>query len=258
MKIGDYHILMYHHVAPRGKMDYMRPWLVFQDEFSRQLDIILSLGYKTVYLDTLFDEIENKIKTEKHKIIITFDDCGTDLMDYAVPELRKRGLTATFFVPVGKLGGYNDWDNSGRWPKIPIMNEADIRFLIDNGFEIGSHGVHHIDMGRCSSEVALKELIESKQQLEDRFSIPIHFFAFPFGEYPKDYFSLCSKAGYRGACGISSPYKCITENPYAVRRVLVHTGDTALRFKLKMTKLYLWLLSARERRYHTKKSGNIQ
>lgn len=248
MQPSNYPILLYHHVAPKGKMDCMRPWLVFQDEFVRQLDIILGMGYKTVHLNTLFNDIESKNKTEKHKVVVTFDDCGTDLMDYAVPELRKRGLTATFFVPVGKLGEYNDWDSSEKWPKIPIMNEANIRFLIDSGFEIGSHGVNHIDMGRCSSDVALKELKESKQQLEDLFGIPIHFFAFPFGEYPKDYFSLCSNSGYRGACGISSPYKYVTENPYALRRILIHTGDTQVRFFFKMTKPYLWILSHRDRK----------
>jgi peptidoglycan/xylan/chitin deacetylase (PgdA/CDA1 family) len=251
----DYHILMYHHIAPKGELDGMHPYLVFTETFARQMDIILAMGYESVHLNTLFEDIGRDSRAISRKVVITFDDCGKNLLDHAVPELLRRGLTATFFVPVGKMGGHNHWDNEHGRPQVPIMNEEDIHFLINSGFEIGSHGVDHIDMRRCSSEISERELRLSRQKLEDRFGIPIRFYAFPFGEYPVDYAELCRSSGYLGACGISSPCKYAIEDPYALRRVFVHTGDTPFRFRFKMTRCYLKLLSRRERKVFSKVSS---
>jgi peptidoglycan/xylan/chitin deacetylase (PgdA/CDA1 family) len=248
MRPYDCHILMYHHVAPKGKLDDMRPWVVYKETFARQLDMLIDMGYSSMHLKSFFDAQAPESGLMARSVVITFDDGGLDLLQYAVPELNRRALTATFFVPVGKLGGYNDWETSMGWPKVPIMDEEAVSYLSENGFEIGSHGLNHIDLSRCSREQAESELRHSREFMEDRLGISVRFFAYPYGGYPSDYADLCRSSAYMGACGISSPFKYAVQDPYALRRVLVHTGDSPLRFRLKMSRCYLKLLSRRNRK----------
>src|SRR5919197_6239381 len=44
---------------------------------------------------------------------ITFDDGNASDVEEALPELRRRGLTATFFVVAGRLGSHGFLDDRG-------------------------------------------------------------------------------------------------------------------------------------------------
>ena len=54
---------------------------------------------------------------------LTFDDGNASDVEHALPHLRRRDLTATFFVVAGRLG------------EPGFLNEADVRALTDAGME---------------------------------------------------------------------------------------------------------------------------
>jgi peptidoglycan/xylan/chitin deacetylase (PgdA/CDA1 family) len=245
----DCHVLMYHHVLPKKVVGSPSPYVVFKEEFVKQMDMLVSMGFTSVHLATLFDEMDNGHLSKAKRVVITFDDASADLFEHAVPELIQRGLTATFFVPSGKLGAPNDWEPYPHLvPSCTVMTDDQVGWLARNGFEIGSHSVGHVNLGRSPVVVCLKELVVSRLQLEQKFQVPIRFLAYPFAGIPADYSRLCREAGYRGACSISSPFPHTFEDPFMIRRVFIHSEDTPLRFRLKMTKWYLRLLSRRETR----------
>lgn len=248
---------MYHHIAPKGKLDDLQPFVVYPDIFARQLDTIIATGFTVASLKAIFDEIETHGSLSGRRAVITFDDCGTNLLEYALPELQRRGLTATFFVPAGKLGQSNDWDIFLCKSKVSLMSKSDIHELIRKGFEIGSHGLNHISLKTCPKDVVEKELRESRKCLEDQFGVSVDFFSYPFGELPDEYASICRDAGYRGACSIFSTAKSTLKDPYAMRRVLVHTQDTQFSFRLKMTRIYLWTRAYRDPRLLSRNTKNI-
>jgi peptidoglycan/xylan/chitin deacetylase (PgdA/CDA1 family) len=245
----DCHVLMYHHVLPKKTVASPSPYVVFKEDFVKQMDMLVSMGFTSLHLDTLFDQIDDPPLPKGKRVVITFDDASAELMDHAVPELIQRGLTATFFVPSGKLGARNDWEPYPNLvPSCRIMTGQQVEWLVRNGFEIGSHSVGHVNLGHSPMAVCLRELVVSRLQLEDKFQVPVRFLAYPFAGIPAGHARLCREAGYRGACSISSPHPQALGDPYMIRRVLVHSGDTPLRFRFKMMKWYLRLLSRREAR----------
>jgi peptidoglycan/xylan/chitin deacetylase (PgdA/CDA1 family) len=239
----DVHLLMYHHVLPQGAVDGLRPFVVFKERFEEQLRFLRDAGFRAGHLGQLLDHGGGK------DIGITFDDGPLNVFEHAVPLLAQYGFTATFFVAPGLLGASNNWDVP-EMPRVPLMGKAEIQELVKAGFEIGSHGLNHINLSKCPPALAAKEMADSRKMIQDLFGVPCDFFSHPFGEYPENYAALCAEAGYRGAVGMTSPAKYVLEDRYAMRRVLIHTGDSLVRFRLKMTSLYLRLLSLRERNWY--------
>lgn len=236
---NDVPILMYHHVLPAGSVGAFAPYAVSRELFARQLDILQERGYKALSLSSLCDLWDGRGAGigNGRPVAITFDDCPAALLDFAVPELLRRGMTATFFAVAGKLGGSNDWD-VGNAPPVPLMTAASLRELAACGFEIGSHGLHHLHLRECPPETIASEMSESRQRLQEITGQSVDFFAYPFGEYPANYAGQCRAAGYRGAVSIFSSARNVAADQYCMRRILVHEGDHPARFRFKLGQIY--------------------
>lgn len=238
---GNVPILMYHHVVPAAEVGPLAPFAVPRELFGLHLDLLQTRGYRTLTLSEMCSQWDGDTGRQRGKsVVLTFDDCSAALLDYAVPELVRRGMTATFFAVAGRLGGVNDWD-AGSAPSLPLMSAADLRSLADTGFEIGSHGLNHLHLRECSAETVSCEMSESRRRLQEVTGQSVDFFAYPFGEYPKNHGELCRAAGYRGAVSIFSAARSVATDRYCMRRVLVHGGDESLRFRCKLGAVYLWL-----------------
>ena len=229
---------MYHHVVPSSEVGQL-PFAVSRELFSQQMKWLVQAGFETISLEQLFNSRVGGHTTKKGKpVVITFDDCSVNLLDYAVPELDMRSMTATFFAVAGKAGGYNDWDTAWGVPEVSLMSGRDLRDLSDRGFEIGSHGLTHTNLRKCPPEQLCRELGDSRRILEDTIGRPVRFFAYPFGEYPKEYADYCREAGYQGAVSIFSNSGTVCGDPFCMRRVQVHEGDQQIRFRFKLSWTY--------------------
>jgi hypothetical protein len=82
--------------------------------------------------------------------------------------------------------------------------------MLQNGMQIGSHTIHHVDMGQVLNESivqAQQELQISQLTLQHRFGIPIQQFCYPSGEpfrhgtlaQQQQIVSLLAQDGYIGA-----------------------------------------------------------
>jgi len=115
-------------------------------------------------------------------LAITFDDGYLDNREVAAPILSRRGLPATFFVATDFIGSSQVpwWDAEAGIPS-RWMSWDDVRGLATDGFEIGSHTVHHADLGKVRGADARRELTESKRRLESELHRGVTLFAYPYG-----------------------------------------------------------------------------
>ena len=176
-------ILAYHNVAVDPQND---PWTISTADFIAELDVLRAYGYQTVTLQDYLDyEANLKIPPTK-SVILTFDDGYEGMYTEVLPALTARSMTASFFIPTGKIAEDdenrvdNSWSSSTRldyhliWPEIQLLAAA--------GMEIGSHSVTHPDFSGISIGKIIEELTNSRTDLVSHLpGKTINSFAFPYG-----------------------------------------------------------------------------
>jgi peptidoglycan/xylan/chitin deacetylase (PgdA/CDA1 family) len=120
-------------------------------------------------------------------IRLTFDDGNASDVSYALDALRRRGLTATFFIVAGRLGGPGFVDESG------------VRTLVDAGMGIGCHGMRHRPWQELDGPGLNEELSEARELLEQAAARPITEASCPFGSYDRRVLRTLRRQGYRRA-----------------------------------------------------------
>jgi peptidoglycan/xylan/chitin deacetylase (PgdA/CDA1 family) len=115
---------------------------------------------------------------------ITFDDGNKSDVELALPALRRRKLTATFFVVAGCVG------------QDGFLSEDDLAELKDAGMEIGSHGMRHRPWRRLDPAALREEFFSARDALRDRIGEPVRAAACPFGEYDRTALMGLRRAGF--------------------------------------------------------------
>lgn len=80
-----------------------------------------------------------------------------------------------------------------------LMSYAELRALLEEGHEIGSHSLSHALLPQCDDEQLERELVESRRVLSERLGAPIDSFCYPNGDHDERVVSATKKAGYRSA-----------------------------------------------------------
>jgi peptidoglycan/xylan/chitin deacetylase (PgdA/CDA1 family) len=115
---------------------------------------------------------------------VCFDDGNASDLQIALPALRERGISATFFVVAGRLGEPN------------YLSAADLRTLRDEGMTIGLHGMHHQRWRGLSDDDLDEEISVARRRLEDAAGAPLDAAACPFGAYDRRVLSRLRRAGF--------------------------------------------------------------
>lgn len=184
---------MYHNIA-----EYWRNNSITPLDFERGLVALLQAGFKNYSIKEL---IEKDFVISGRGFVITFDDAEKGVIHYGLPILKKYNLLGSIFVSPAFIS--NSYGFS--WFKHPkslialeeidkykgyrmdYMDVDDINTWLDNGFEVGSHGLRHLDLASVSIDTKLleQEIIESKDCLERIFDIQVDNFCYPFGSFNK-------------------------------------------------------------------------
>jgi len=186
-------ILYYHSIGERvGDNYYLR---IPPDTFREQMRL-LSEEYDVISLRELVDRVKSGRKI-KRSVLITFDDGFKDNYTVAYPILQEYDLPATFFVTTSFIG------------QKEYMNWNELKEMIENGFDIGSHTVTHPNLAKIRLPKIEEELRVSKMILEQKLEKEINLFAVPYGdshsimaeviEVVKKYYDCCCLTqGYFG------------------------------------------------------------
>ena len=171
-------ILLYHDLdspeIPNEKKEAAsRDTVVKANNFESQLRFLKEQGYESISLGEYFEFRERSEILPPSRITITFDDGHHSNSEIAVPLLLKYGFKATFFIIAGRID------------KEHHLSRAQIRQMIDQGMEIGSHGYTHRYLPLLEDKEIEFELTESQKFLEAITGRSVKYFAFPGGHYDK-------------------------------------------------------------------------
>nr|BBH94780.1 hypothetical protein KTA_29790 [Thermogemmatispora argillosa] len=225
-------ILMYHHVSPAPTHNLLDFSLtVTPRNFAAQLDYLKSHGYHTITFNQLFNALYFDAPLPPHPIILTFDDGYEDVYRYAVPLLQAHGFSGMFYIITGAVGatGYMSW--------------GEIRDLLAQGMQVGSHTVHHTSLGWIiigDPQLTQQELQLSKSTLQQHLGITIQQFCYPSGE-PFRHGTALEQArvtvmlasdGYVGATTDPGPTGWLQQStrPFALLRIRVDGRESLADF----------------------------
>ena len=240
-------ILMYHGISKKPQFN-----CVTQDLFREQI-LWLKEKYSVVPLSELVEKLTSPLQHQTDLASITFDDGYINFAEFALPILEEYGCHATVFVPSGKVGHYNDWDErASGFHKMPIMSYEHLCQLPEKVVEIGSHGISHIALDLLPFDKVTREIVESRLQIEQKVGRPIRFFAFPFGVYPfgrgLNFYQNGKKllSFYRAACTTWWGRFNSQKNTYTLRRIGIWDSDSFRDFVDKLQGHYDWLVAKEE------------
>ena len=121
----------------------------------------------------------------ENSAMVTVDDGNMSDVATILPNLQKRNLKASFFIPAAKVG------------KQGHLFRGDVSALHRAGMVVGSHGFDHVNWRRLDDRDLARELFDSKILLEDIIGSAVTCIACPFGAYDRRILRSVRKAGYK-------------------------------------------------------------
>jgi peptidoglycan/xylan/chitin deacetylase (PgdA/CDA1 family) len=210
-------ILLYHHIgfSLQGETVYY----ISPEVFDQQMNLLYQWGYKTISVELLVRAIKEGAELPPKPILLTFDDGSETTYTTALPIMQRYKFTGVSYIVYNYVG-------------IPrYMNVDQIRALYAAGWEIGSHGLSHIDLTTRPDKQS-DEIVESRRRLESLLGIPILSFAYPFGDYDDDSLHYVHFAGYSAAMGLGKESLQANKNLFYLYRQSVKGTDDLRSFSL--------------------------
>lgn len=202
-------------------------------DFIRLLDKILEARKITSVAQALAD-VMLPVPALERPVIFSFDDGHADLLDFAVPAMAERGVSATLFIPTDHIGGKMTWRSDGTSP--PLLSAADLRTLAASGFDIQCHGGSHVALPGLSDSELEREMVSSANRLADLVGQPVRSFAYPYGIYDDRCRKIARQRFDVAFSTVKSPEIDWSANRFALRRTYVaretierHVGEDAER-----------------------------
>lgn len=247
--------------------------LLFHDLSAADADrnfAYLMRRYNIISLDLLIEALESKdwSKIPKKAMIITFDD--GHLSNYSLlPVFRKLKIPATIFLCSSIINtqrmywfkfnseGLNisslkhlsnkerlrileqhSFNQESDFPHRSAMNKKETLDL-SSFVNMQSHTQFHPILPNCSDEESLRELSNSKLQLESDYGFTINTISYPNGDYSNRDIEFARSAGYR--CGITVDFGYNDVNSDLFRLKRISANDTSNIDELAVKSCGLWV-----------------
>jgi len=229
--------LAYHKV---GTAELGGTWCTRQ-QFVAQLEALCGAGYQSLDLVGYQNHLQMR-HAARHRVLLTFDDAFESFADVAWPELQRRDMHAVLFVVTGFVGRRATWDLPLPGRRVPHLSWNALRDLAAAGVEIGSHSRSHTDLRRSDTASLQRELLDSRQQLQDELGVPVRSLSWPFGRCNARTCEAASAAGYELAFAMppSGRNEHLQTMALPRRGVYVTDGPGAVLDKLDPSRSGFW------------------
>jgi peptidoglycan/xylan/chitin deacetylase (PgdA/CDA1 family) len=181
-------ILMYHYIETAPATTSLPGLYLSPKIFCQQLQELQAQKYQTVFVSEVAASLRAHRSLPSKSVALSFDDGYEDFYTQAWPWLQRYQIKSTVYVIINAL------DKPG------YLTSAQVKLLAQSKLvEIGSHTFNHPDLRKSTPRAAHYEIVSSRGVLERLTGQKILTFAYPYGYYQPDLFSLVSEAGYLGA-----------------------------------------------------------
>ena len=181
-------ILMYHVIAAPPSSAQLPELYVDPKSFDAQMEMLRKKGYVGVSLNQVYDAWLKGGELPPKPVVVSFDDGYRSQYVYARPELRKLGWPGVLSAIAGRIGRPN-----------AELSDQMVRTMINDGWELDSHTINHVDVSQASGAQLHDEIAGSRRMLQQRFHQPVNFFCYPSGRYDDQAVQAVRAAGYLGA-----------------------------------------------------------
>jgi peptidoglycan/xylan/chitin deacetylase (PgdA/CDA1 family) len=218
-------IIVYHQIrnGADGPPDSLE--VISLDHFESEMRYLHEHGYVTLNAAQVVDYIRGGKPPGKRIVAIQFDD-GWKSAQLALPILNRYRFKATFWIIAGKGIGWPDMD----WDEIAAIGR-------NPRYDIYSHTMTHpwkpgdtmldwmkgLTPGKGPDQVRW-ELTESRRVLAEKLGRPVPYLAWPGGHYSEDMIQLAKEAGYVALFTIDNGVNHPGDDPFRIRRTMVHGG----------------------------------
>lgn len=161
-------ILMYHKIHPNSPS----MWWVFVNDFYRQMSEISNK--EVVYLNDYNPEDSNQV-------VITFDGVYRNVLEYALPILKKFKYPFELFITSDYLGLDNEFDSIE--PNAPFTNVDELNELIQGGGRLQWHTKTHINLKEIQDEDVIEDELQVPLEISSLDVNGFKWFAYPHGEF---------------------------------------------------------------------------
>jgi peptidoglycan/xylan/chitin deacetylase (PgdA/CDA1 family) len=228
-------VLCYHSVSDLAGAPVVEQYGVPPTGFQRQLKLLRRFGFRFVTLGEVIGNVHGRSGLPRRPLLITFDDCFTDLLSAAVPVLQSESAPAAAFAVAGRLGGRNQWDIALGAPPLRLLDSAGLSALKRVGVDVGAHGLTHRSLRGLSGDDLVAEVVDARAALEERGLRPSAF-AYPHGEHDEQVRACVAQAGFQVAFSVEPGFaRPGIENQFALPRIEILRRDgSGIRLLLKV------------------------
>jgi peptidoglycan/xylan/chitin deacetylase (PgdA/CDA1 family) len=205
-------ILLYHSISDDAEATDL-PFTVSPAAFRDHVDMIASSGLTVLTVGQLVAAREAGKELNGSTVVITSDDGYADTRDVFAETLLEAGLRATVYISTATIA------DSVRGKQ--MISWSATRDLADLGFEIGSHGHHHLQLDTKRHQTVAAELRRSRAQLEDHLGHPSETFAYPHGYHTPRIVELVRASGFRSACAVKNALSHDDDELFALSRLTI-------------------------------------
>jgi peptidoglycan/xylan/chitin deacetylase (PgdA/CDA1 family) len=202
------------------------------DRFKAQVELLLDAGFDFVTVAELLERADGS-SPPPGSAALSFDDGLLDNHSVVLPILSSYGIPATMYVTTGLIGKVYPWLAPGADAR--MMGEAELRDLVAAGFEVGSHSVTHPDLALLDRDGCVREMVESRDELERITGQTPRTFAYPFCHYGQAAIEAAREAGFLAAVTCQGRGSW---SRYETKRALITGKDGFPSFLLKLVDAY--------------------
>jgi peptidoglycan/xylan/chitin deacetylase (PgdA/CDA1 family) len=203
---------------------------VSPEGFERHVQWLAGRGYKGINpSDWVRWRREGKGLPDK-PVLFTFDDGYADLVEHALPILRRYGFGAAVYVVTGQLGGTNAWDEARGSGTLRLMTTEQIRYWATQGIEFGAHSRTHADLTTLPVNELEEEVVGSGKDLALLLGARVVSFAYPYGFHNQavdDCVRRAFELAFIADDNNEGMNHLLTE-PHLLLRTMVQTNDSLL------------------------------
>lgn len=132
-----------------------------------------------------------------------------------MPDSRRRPILTDLLNPADSNPA-NQTDRLMTWQEVESLARAGIAF--------GGHTVTHPLLTYESDDAVRTELLECRLEIEKRLGAPVTAFAYPNGAFDDRVRSWAGRTGYTCAFSITRGWYSLGDDPFSIRRILLHEG----------------------------------